>query len=42
MKALQSFLKSKGYYAGKVDGWFGPLAAEGLQKYINSQRTYFA
>ena len=37
VKALQSFLKRKGYVVGAIDGIMGTNTVKALQKYINDQ-----
>lgn len=37
VKALQRFLKGKGFYSGAIDGKMGPGTVGGWQKYINSR-----
>ena len=37
VKAIQAFLKKKGFYTGKKDGVMGPLTVKAWQKYINSR-----
>lgn len=37
VKALQKFLKKKGYYSGSIDGKCGPGTVKAWQKYINSK-----
>lgn len=37
VKAIQKFLKKKGYYTGKVDGVMGSLTVKAWQMYINSR-----
>lgn len=37
VKAMQAFLKKKGFYTGEKDGIMGPLTVTAWQKYINSR-----
>ena len=37
VKAMQRFLKKKGFYAGKIDGVMGKLTVKAWQEYINSR-----
>ena len=37
VKAMQKFLKKKGYDCGSVDGYMGPKTIKAWQKYINSR-----
>ncbi len=37
VKALQKFLKSKGFYSGAIDSKMGPGTVSGWQKYVNSR-----
>lgn len=37
IKAMQKFLKNKGYYTGELDGSMGPSSVKAWQKYINSR-----
>lgn len=37
VKAVQKFLKKKGFYTGKNDGVMGPKTVKAWQKYINSR-----
>ena len=39
-KGLQSFLRSKGLYSGRIDGLRGPLTVKAEQQYLNNQRQY--
>lgn len=37
IKAVQTFLKEKGYYIGNIDGYMGSMTVKAWQKYINSR-----
>ena len=37
VKAMQKFMKKKGFYTGEIDGSMGPATVKGWQKYINSR-----
>ena len=37
IKAMQSFLRKKGYYTGETDGYMGTMTVKAWQKYINSR-----
>lgn len=41
VKALQRFLKAKGFYKGVVDGDRGSMTVQAEINYINSQRKYY-
>ena len=37
IKAMQKFLKAKGWYTGSIDGKAGWKTTDGWQRYINSR-----
>lgn len=41
VRALQAFLKSKGFYEGVLDGSRGPLTIQAEIRYINSQARHY-
>lgn len=41
VRALQTFLKSKGFYKGVLDGSRGPLTIQAEIRYINSQAKHY-
>ena len=36
VKAIQKYLKARGYYDGAIDGSMGPGTVRGWQRYINA------
>lgn len=41
IRALQRFLRDRGFYTGVIDGIRGPMTIHGEIDYLNSQRKYF-
>ena len=40
IKALQTFLKNKGYYTGAIDGWCGKQTVTAWQKWLQAEGYY--
>ena len=40
IRALQTFLKNKGYYAGAIDGWCGKQTVTAWQKWLQAEGYY--
>ena len=38
VKQMQTILKNKGYYKGKVDGWFGPMTTTAVKKFQKANK----
>lgn len=40
IRAIQKFLKDKGYYFGKIDGWCGKQTVIAIQKFLRAEGLY--
>ena len=41
VKYMQKLLKKRGFYSGKVDGWYGPLTVNAVKKFQKKYKTKY-